>query len=86
VISGFHCEVDEICTVLVYYVAYSVNSLATFQDSLSVPSSRVKKAKKKAFFLDFLTVEDGTDRLSQNVRNYHYMLCNIPEEHRSVIY
>jgi len=43
------------------------DSLPTFQDNLSVPSSRVKKAKKKAFFLDFLTVEDRTDRLSQNV-------------------
>jgi hypothetical protein len=66
VISGFLCEVDEICIVLVYCVEYSDNSLSTFQDNLFVPSSRVKKAKKKAFFLDFLTVEDGTDRLSQN--------------------
>jgi hypothetical protein len=55
------------------------------QDDLSVPSSRVKKAKKKAFFLDSLTVEDGTYRLSQNVRNYHYIPCNMPEEHKSVI-
>ena len=65
-ISGFHCEVDEICTVLVYYAACSDNSLL-FQDNLLVPSSRVKKAKKKAFFLKILTLEDGTDRLSQNV-------------------
>jgi len=50
VISGFHCEVDEICTVLVYYAAYSDNSLPMFQNSLLVPSSRVKKAKKKDFF------------------------------------
>ena len=35
-------------------------------------------------FLDFLTLEDGTDRFSQkSVRNYHYMQHNIPEEHRS---
>ena len=32
-----------------------------------VQSSRVKKSKKKAFLLDFLTLEDGTDRLSRNV-------------------
>jgi hypothetical protein len=25
------------------------------------------KSKKKAFFLDFLTLEDGTDTLSRNV-------------------
>jgi hypothetical protein len=31
----------------------------TFQDNLSVPSSRV--------FLDFLNLEDGTDRLPQNL-------------------
>ena len=66
-ISGFHFEVDEVCAVLVYYAAYSDNSLPTFQDSLLVPSSRVKKAKKKAFFLKILTLEDGTDRLFQNV-------------------
>jgi len=37
-----------------------------------------------AFFLDFMTLEDGTDRLSRNVgKNYHYTLCNNPEELRS---
>jgi hypothetical protein len=64
VISGLHCEVDEICTVLAFYAAYIDNSLPAFQDSLSVPSSRVKKSKKKAFFLDYLMLELGTDRLS----------------------
>jgi hypothetical protein len=39
----------------------------TFPDNLSVPSSRVNKPKKKPFFLDFLTLEDGTDRLFRNV-------------------
>ena len=54
--------------------AYSGNSLPTFRDSLSVPSSRVKKSKK-----DVLTLEDGTDRLFQrSVRNYHYSLRNKP--------
>ena len=66
-ISGFHCEVDEIRTVWVYYAVYSDNLLPAFQDNLLVPSSGVKKAKKKAFFLKILTLEDGTDRLSQNV-------------------
>jgi len=35
----------DICTILGYYAAYSGNSLPTFRDNLSVPSSRVKKSK-----------------------------------------
>jgi hypothetical protein len=30
--------------------------------------------------LDWLTLEDGTTRLSHNVSNYQSTLCNIPEE------
>ena len=38
------------------------------------------------FLLDFLTLKDGTDKLSRNVRkNYHHALCRIPEEHRSPV-
>jgi hypothetical protein len=58
-ISGFRHVVDEICTVLGYYAASISNTLPTFWDNVSVPSSRV--------FLDFLTLEDGTDVLSRNV-------------------
>ena len=50
-ISGLRREVDEICALLGYYAAYSDNSLPTFRDKLSVPSSRVKKSKKKTGFL-----------------------------------
>jgi len=57
VISGFRCKVDEISSVI----------LSTFRDNLSLPSSRVKKSKKKKERRDFLILEDGTDRLSQNV-------------------
>ena len=45
-ISGFRREVGEICALMGYYVACSGNSLPTFRDSLSVPSSRVHKTKK----------------------------------------
>jgi len=32
----------------------------------------------------FLTLEDGADRMSRNVgKNYHYPLCNSPEECKS---
>jgi len=37
----------EICALLGYYAAYSGNSLLTFRDNLSVPSSWVKKSKKR---------------------------------------
>jgi hypothetical protein len=39
-ISGFPRQVDEICAPLGYYAAYSDNSLQTFRDNLSIPSSR----------------------------------------------
>jgi len=32
--------------------------------------------------VDFLALEDGSDRLSRNVGNYHYTLRNDPEERR----
>jgi len=50
----------ENCVLLGYYSACSGNSLRKFQDNLPVPSSRVKNG--------FLTFEDGTSRLSRNVR------------------
>jgi hypothetical protein len=50
-----------ICALLGYYAASSGNPLPTFQENISVPSAKVK------MFLDFLTLEDGTDNLSRNV-------------------
>jgi hypothetical protein len=46
-ISGFCHDVDEICALLGCYAALSGNPFPTFLDSLSIPSSRVKKSKKK---------------------------------------
>jgi hypothetical protein len=37
----------KICALLGYYAALSGNPLLTFPDNVSVPSSRVKKSKKK---------------------------------------
>ena len=48
VTSGIRSEVDENCAVLGYYAASSGNSLPTFRDNQSVPTSRLKK-----------TLEDG---------------------------
>jgi hypothetical protein len=47
VISGFRRDVDEICTLLGYYETSSGYLLQTFRDNVSVPSSTVKKSKKK---------------------------------------
>ena len=49
--SGFCHEVDENCSVLGYYTVSSDNSLLMFRDNL----------------LFSLTLEEGTNRLSQNV-------------------
>jgi hypothetical protein len=51
VISGFRCDVDEICALLGYYAALNGKHLPMFRD----------------IFLDFLALEDGTDTLSRNV-------------------
>jgi hypothetical protein len=62
-ISGFRREVDEICALLGYYTACSGNSLLTFS------IFKVKNPKILGFLivLDFLTPDNGTDRLSRNV-------------------
>jgi hypothetical protein len=78
VISGFRRDVTEICALLEYYAAMSGSSVPTFRDNLSVPSSRVKKANKKVFFLVFLTLEDGTDSPETSVQNYQR--CVIPHK------
>jgi hypothetical protein len=58
-ISGFRCDADENCILLGCCTASNGNSLPVFQDNLCVQSSRVP--------FGFLTLIDGTDRLSQNV-------------------
>jgi hypothetical protein len=45
VISGFRCDVDDICALLRYYAALNGSPLPTFRDIVSVPSKRVKKFK-----------------------------------------
>jgi hypothetical protein len=42
VISDFRRDVDENCALLGCYAALTGNYVPTFQDNLSVPSSRVK--------------------------------------------
>jgi hypothetical protein len=63
---------DEICALLGYYASLSGSSVPTFRDILSAPSLSVKKYKKKAFFLDFLAVEDWTDSLFRKLSSWTY--------------
>jgi hypothetical protein len=56
-------ERHEICALLGCYAASCGNCLPTFQDNVSVPSSRVKSTSR----LRLLTLEDGTNTLFQNV-------------------
>ena len=53
---------EENCTLLGCYAASGGNFLPTFRDNISVQHSGVKYQR-------FLTLEDGTDRLSRNVSN-----------------
>ena len=73
VTSGVRRNVDEACALLGCYAAYNGNSLPTFRDNLSVPSSKVKKPSKGGPI--------GCPETS--VRNYHCTLHNIPEERGS---
>jgi len=67
VISDLCLDVDEICALLGHHAVYSGNSLPMCRHNVSVPSSCVKKSKKKSFFLDFLTPWDKTVKLSRNI-------------------
>jgi hypothetical protein len=55
----------EICALMGYNATSSGNPLPTSRDNVSVPPSRAKKPT--LLFLDFFTLEDGTDTLSRNV-------------------
>jgi len=63
-----------------YYTVYSGNSLSMLQNNLSVPSSCVRKSKKKISWHLKIVPAGCPERL---VRNYHYMLCNTTEERKS---
>ena len=79
---------ENVCVFLGYYAVYSRTSLPTFRNNLSVPSSTVKKSKKKKrllveFLHLFKTGRIGCPETS--VWNYHYKLRNIPEECRAYL-
>jgi hypothetical protein len=67
-ISGFRREAYEKCAFLRYCAACGGNSLQTFREDLSVPSSMVNlEDENDRLFRNvdgLLTLEDGADRLS----------------------
>ena len=66
------------CAALDYYPVSSGNFLSTFQDNQSVPSSWLKNQRG---LLDSWTLKMGLICCPKmSVRNYHYLLCNNPEE------
>jgi hypothetical protein len=75
----------ELCALLGYYAASSGNSLRTFRDSISAPTSRVKKSKKQVpEILDFWHLKMGPVRCPDtSVKDYHSTVRNTPEECRS---
>jgi len=56
VISDFLRDVDENCSPLGYSAAYSGNSLPTFRDNLSIPSSSVKNLRTDLQLLNYTRV------------------------------
>ena len=53
---------EENCAVLGYYAASSGNSLLTFRNNLSVPSSRVKNSKKKPVITHVKDLTKGDEK------------------------
>jgi len=67
VISSFRGNLNETCSLLGFYADWNGNSVPTFRNNLSVPSSEVKQSR--AFCL---TLENGTDML------FHYRITILP--------
>jgi hypothetical protein len=74
------------CAILGYYSAPSGNPLPTFRDNLSVPFSRVKKAKQKKLETSWSLKMGPMGCPKMSVKDYHSTLRNIREEHRSQSY
>ena len=53
VTAGFRRDVDEICALL-YYAAYSTNSVPTFRDNPSGPIIKGQEVSEETFLLELL--------------------------------
>jgi len=66
---GRNGKVDGIYTLQGYYAAYGCNSLLTFQDNLSDPSSRAMKSRNQEISCALKMEPTGCPETL--VRNYH---------------
>jgi len=68
VISRLRREIDDIWALLGYYAVSSGNSLLTFMENLSVPSSRVNNPRIEE---SPMYENEIADRLAEATRNYY---------------
>jgi hypothetical protein len=81
----------KICTLLGYYAASNCNLLLTVQDSVSVPSSRVKNldnvwvpsSRVKNSWTSWPLEVEPIRCPKTSVKDYHSTLCNTPDDRRS---
>ena len=79
--SSYTITLIEICTLSRFYAKWKGSFLPMFWYNVLVPLSRVKQPK---LFLDCLTLEHRTIRLSQMLAGkYHSTLRKTPKQHRS---
>jgi hypothetical protein len=60
----YHNSIDEICVFLRFCTVYSVNFILSFR---TIYQFHLQGSRRKTHFLDFLTLENGTDKFSQNI-------------------
>ena len=70
----------------VYFAVSLVTRFSLLWDVIQRKLVGFCRRSPRRTFLNCLTVEDGTDRLSRNVHSYQYMLSNILEERRSHVH
>jgi hypothetical protein len=81
VVSGFRREVDEICALQGNCAACGGNTLPTFRDNLSVPTSRVKNPKTSSRIKNLFM--GPINRPETSVGHCYYTLRSFPEDRRS---
>ena len=80
--SVFRCYPGYNCLASAHCVPCSINPTGSFHFPWEQISIKLHTQLFPLYFLDCLTLENGTNGLSWNVCNYHSMLHNIPEKQK----
>jgi hypothetical protein len=80
VVSGFRREVVEICALLGNCAACGSNSLPTFRDILSVPTSGFKNPKRSSRIKN--PFMGPINRPETSAEHYHFTLRSFPGDRR----